>query len=170
MWTVRSIEVPWNLDVQLLYWPQYNTYMDCELTGHPQQFNIKLQWAHRRFSGVQNWKSIQSPNSYIHVLWAHWITSRVQYWTSTCSLKTLRSSILNSYTIRYPIYACPASSLDILQESISNCHKVTKDPLEFNIEFLHSPLSNIYMFCELNGHSPEFNIQLQWAHWTPSTV
>jgi len=31
-------------------------------------------------------------------------------------------------------------------------------------------LSLLFNFGELNGHPPQFNIQLQSAHWTPSTV
>jgi hypothetical protein len=52
------------------------------------------------------------------------------------------------------------SSLDTLHSLILNSHKLTEDPPEINNQLLYSPISNIYMSCELIGHPPEFNTQL----------
>jgi hypothetical protein len=68
------------------------------------------------------------------------------------SLDTFQSSIFNSYTVPYLIYACPVSSLDILWSSIFNSKELTGHPSKFNIQLLYSPLFNICMFCELTGH------------------
>ena len=72
-----------------------------ERTGDHPEFNIQLQWAHRRPSIVQYSTPIQSFIQYIHVLWAHWTSIIIQYSTPMSSQETLRSSIFNSYTVPY---------------------------------------------------------------------
>jgi hypothetical protein len=62
------------------------------------------------------------------------------------------------------------SSLDTFQSLIFNTKELTGDPLEFNIQLLYGPLSNIYMAYKLTGHPPQFNIQLQWAYRRPFGV
>jgi len=62
--------------------------------------------------------------------------------------------------------------MDTLWSTIFNYSKLIQHPPEFNIQLqsAHPTPSRVqYLtYHELNGHTLEFNIQLQWAHWTSS--
>jgi len=101
----------------------------------------------------------RSPQDFVE---STWTPSGVHIQLTMSSTDTLQGSIFNSGELIDPSgvqYSTTVSS--------SNTPRVQYSTTVSSSNTLQS---SIFNYHELNGHTLEFNIQLQWAHWTSSGV